>query len=341
MKRLLSLIKKHKILIVALVIVVVIGGLYYRNKKATEAAKLIKSAKVERGWLRETMILSGEIKAKQSTALNFQTSGRLAGLKVKEGDIVEKGQLVAFLDQRDLKKRLAKDLNDYKTTRWDFDQTVDNAKDTAVTTAMQRVIDKSQFALDNSVLDVELQTISIEFANLFSPIQGLVVSTGDYQPGMNISALDEIIEIVNPDSLYFEVTADQTEVTKINEQMKGVLTLDSYTDEKIPGVITHIDFSPKTNESGTVYGVELEFTNSSNQNLRYRLGMTGDVEFILKIQENALNIPSEFIKNDANGDYVNVLRNNTKEKQYITTGLETETSTEIVKGLNEGDVVYD
>ncbi|KXK09562.1 MAG: HlyD family secretion protein [Microgenomates bacterium OLB23] len=161
---------------------------------------------------------------------------------------------------------------------------------------MQRVIDKSQFALDNSVLDVELQSISLEFSNLISPIQGLVVSTGNFQPGMNITAADTIVEVVNPDSLYFEVTADQTEVTKIQKAMQGILVLDAYTEEDITGTITHIDFSPKTNESGTVYGVELEFNNSSNQNLRYRLGMTGDVEFILNSKENALSVPSEFVK---------------------------------------------
>jgi RND family efflux transporter MFP subunit len=286
-------------------------------------------------------VLSGEVKAKENTSLHFQTSGRLAGLRVNEGDVVKKGQLIAYLDQRDLKKRLAKELNDYKTTRWDYDQTVDDNKNKAVTTAMQRVIDASQFALDNSVLDVELQTISIEFANLTSPIQGLVVSKGNFQPGMNISAADTIVEIVNPDSLYFEVTADQTEVTKIHEGMQGALTLDAYVDESLTGVINHISFSPETNESGTVYGIELQFNNSSNQNLRYRLGMTGDVEFVLKEKPNVLYLPSEFIKSDEKGNFVQIMKGNKKEKAYVTIGLETESDTEIVKGLNEGDIIYD
>jgi RND family efflux transporter MFP subunit len=341
MKRLFTIFFKHKILIIVIALTLVISGFYYQNKKKADAAKLEKTAKVEKGTLKESIILSGEVKAKENTSLHFQTSGRLAGLRVNEGDVVKKGQLIAYLDQRDLKKRLAKELNDYKTTRWDYDQTVDDSKNKAVTTAMQRIIDASQFALDNSVLDVELQTISIEFANLTSPIQGLVVSKGNFQPGMNISAADTIVEIVNPDSLYFEVTADQTEVTKIHEGMQGALTLDAYVDESLTGVINHISFSPETNESGTVYGIELQFNNSSNQNLRYRLGMTGDVEFVLKEKPNVLYLPSEFIKSDEKGNFVQIMKGNKKEKAYVTIGLETESDTEIVKGLNEGDIIYD
>lgn len=341
MKWVFSFVKKHKFLVLGAIILIILGGYYYQNKKKSDAAKLEKTAKVQRGNLQETMILSGEVKAKENTILHFQTSGRLAGLKVQEGDVVKKGQLVAYLDQRDLKKRLTKELNDYKTTRWDFEEDKDNVKDKAITTAMQRTLDKSQFALDNSVLDVEIQSISLEFANLFSPIQGLVVSRGNFQPGMNITAADTIIEVVNPDSLYFQVTADQTEVTHIKEGLQGKLILDAYTDEEITSTITHISFSPETNESGTVYGVELQFNNSSNQNLRYRLGMTGDVEFVLKEKKNTLYLPSEYINNDDQGTYVNTMRSNKKEKTYVTIGLETDTATEIVKGLSEGELVYD
>ncbi len=340
MKSIVSFVIKRKFIILGLVILIVAANFYYQDKKKTDAAKLEKTTKVQRGELKETMILSGEIKAKENTILHFQTGGRLAGIKVHEGDVVNKGQLVAYLDQRDLKKRLSKELNDYKTVRLDFDTDIEG-KDQAVNAVMRRALEQSQHTLDNSVLDVEIQSISIEFANLFSPIQGLVVNTGNFQPGMNITAADSIIEVVNPDSLYFEVTADQTEVTQIKEGMVGQLALDAYNEEKISGAITHIGFSPESNESGTVYGVELQFNNSSNQSFRYRLGMTGDVEFVLKEKNSALYLPSEFVKNDDGGDYVFIMRDDKKEKFYVTKGMETETSTEIVKGLNEGDVVYD
>lgn len=67
--------------------------------------------------------------------------------------------------------------------------------------------------------------------------------------------------------------------------------------------------------------------------------MSGDATFIIHEKENALYVPSKFIKSDEKGSYVLFGKN--KEKRYIKTGLETDESIEITQGVNEGDIVYD
>lgn len=57
--------------------------------------------------------------------------------------------------------------------------------------------------------------------------------------------------------------------------------------------------------------------------------------------ERPIYLLSEFIKSDEKGNYVQIMKGNKKEKAYVTIGLETESDTEIVKGLNEGDIIYD
>ncbi|HPA35669.1 MAG TPA: biotin/lipoyl-binding protein, partial [Chitinophagales bacterium] len=61
--------------------------------------------------------------------LNSMIAGSIEKWYVKEGDLVKKGQAIASLDQRELKKRLEKELNDYMTVRWDFEQTHEDYKD--------------------------------------------------------------------------------------------------------------------------------------------------------------------------------------------------------------------
>lgn len=341
METLINKLKKRKILLIILLLISIGGFFFIQNKNKNDAKKSERSATVKKGNLQETLILSGEIQSQENTKLRFYTGGKISSIKITEGDIVRKGQLIASLDQRDLQKRLSKELNDYMTTRWDFEAEKDSLKDKAVTTVLQRALDQSQFSLNNSVLDVELQSIALEYANLFSPIQGIVTNVGNIQPGVIVSATDTIATIVNPDLLYFEVTADQSEVTKLHQNMSGKLRLDAYIDETIPASITTIGFSPKEGESSTVYSVQLAFSNKSNQDLKYRLGMTGDIEFVLAEKKETLYIPTEFIQNDNKGAFVYVMRNNKKEKKYVKIGLETDSSTEIIEGLSEGDVVYD
>src|SRR3989304_534482 len=331
--------RKKKTLIIIGIILAVSGFIFYQ--RLVNGKEEIQSTQVKRGNLEETLILSGEIKADKRAELRFQTTGQIASIKVKEGDSVQKGQLIALLDQRQLQKTLKKDLNDFLNARWDLDQQRDDYKDKALTVAMQRILDKTQFDLDNAITDVEIQQISIEYSQLFSPLDGIVTSTNNLQPGMNITAATAGFEIISPDSLYFEVTADQTEISKLQSGLTGKLLFDSYLDEEIVGTVDHVAFVPKANETGTVYAVKMSFINMSNGNLKYRVGMTGDVEFITQSKNNTLYIPFAFLQEDDKGTFVYIIKNNKKTRQTVTTGIETDEFIEILSGLSKGDMVYD
>ena len=252
--------------------------------------------------------------------------------------MITRGKIIASLDQRQLQKNLKKELNDYKTARWNFDQEIDNNKDNAITTELQRLIDKTQFTLDNSVIDVEIQNIAIEFAHIYSPISGIVINTNNLHPGMNVTAAD-YFEVVNPNTLFFQVVADQTELTKIKEGMKGELVLDAYMNKPLQGTISRISFSPKKDESGTVYAVNFAFINE-NDGFQYRLGMTGDVTFVTDTRTQSLYVPFSYVHEEKGKKYVYTSADK-KKKKTIKTGLETDTNVEITSGLQQGDVIYD
>jgi multidrug resistance efflux pump len=113
---------------------------------------------------------------------------------------------------------------------------------------------------------------------LISPIAGIITRLDQPHAGVNIP-YTAVIGVVDPQSLYFEVTADQTEVIQIAEGEKVKVTLDSFPEEVFTGRVDRIDFFPKTDEASTVYRVKIFLDNFDNSQLRYRLGMTGDVEF--------------------------------------------------------------
>jgi RND family efflux transporter MFP subunit len=337
LKATITQIKKRKKLTIA--ILVILGIIFFLNsKKSNEALKDVQAYTVKKTDIQEELVLSGEMKASEYAKLPFQTGGKLSYVGVKEGDVIGKGKLIASLDQRQLQKQLKKDLNDYKTTRWTFDQTTDDNKDVVKSTAVQRLLDKSQFSLDNTVLDVEIQSVALEYANIYSPISGVVINTNDLHAGMNVSGAD-FFEVVNPDSLYFEVVADQTELTQIKEGQVGRLVLDAYPDDAIDGTISQISFAPKEDESGTVYTVRLTF-NSSNAEMKYRLGMTGDSTFITHAKKNVAYVPFNYL-HEENGKKFVFTDKEKKTKKTVKTGIESDTKVEVTSGLKEGDIIYD
>ena len=208
---------------------------------------------VKRQDLVEMLSLSGEIDAKEKADVKFQTSGMLSWVGVKEGDFVKKYQVLASLDKRELQNSMSQLLNTYMKERWDFEQGVDDNKDwetrgmsDAVRDAVKRTLQKNQFDLNNSVLTVEAKDLAMKFSNIWTPIEGIVTSIDVPVPGTNITPAGAVFRVVNPKSLYFSATADQTEVVNLLTGTRGKIVLESYPDIEMDGVIESISLDRKS-----------------------------------------------------------------------------------------------
>lgn len=299
---------------------------------------------VKKTKLTETLTLSGEIDADEHVSLFFPTGGKLAWVGVKEGDYVKKYQGIASVDQRDLEKRLQASLNSYMITRWDFEQSkVDNKdaaiKDGDVGDKLKRIIDKAQFNLDNSVINVEIASLAKEMAYMYSPIEGIVTKVGGQYAGANIAATGTF-EIVNPQTIFFSAIADQTDIPLLSVGETAVITLDPYESEKITGVVKSIAFTPVVGDTGTTYEVKIDFT-SSNDLLKYRLGMTGDAEFVTKEKIGIIAVPASFVKTILKKKYVYILKDGKEVQTEVKVGDEGDSDIEIKNGLSEGDIIVE
>lgn len=329
-----------------ILLILVIGvGFYLYQQKTAEAKKAKDSIYIiKRQDLKETLDLSGEIQADEHVVLRFATSGRLSWVGVKVGDKVKKYQTLASLDQREVRKNLQKKLLAYAQTRNSFDQTGDDNQrvgdqpNNDVGDEMKRLLENAQYGLDSSVLDVEISNLALEYSNLFTPIEGVVTRVDSKYAGVNITPSQAEFEIINPDTLFFTFTADQTEITKLADGMKGKMTLDAFPDEVKTGSVYYISYTPKAGETGTVYEARMRI--SSENSLQYRYGMTGDVSFILSEENNVIAIPSNYVKSDKKGKYIMKMIGEKQEKTYLTVGPEIDGSYEVRKGLEEGDKIY-
>jgi len=90
----------------SLIVVAIIGGILFRQNIINKQNGDVEKAEVKRGTVKEELILSGNIKAGEHINLQFAVSGLLTWVGVTEGDTVKKGQSIASLDTRILKKTL-------------------------------------------------------------------------------------------------------------------------------------------------------------------------------------------------------------------------------------------
>ncbi|OGM30433.1 hypothetical protein A2630_01775 [Candidatus Woesebacteria bacterium RIFCSPHIGHO2_01_FULL_44_10] len=236
-----------------------------------------KTATIQKGTVEEELILTGEVSADDYASLAFASSGKLAWVGVAEGDMVKKGATLARLDAT----VAAQDVKITDATLREEAATLDRVYDTLgdkagkESFAEKETRTTAETAKDRAVFShIKAQNI-LSTTTLTSPFDGIVTYIANPFAGINVIATQPQIEVVNPETLYFDVTADQSEVLDLTVGQKVGIVLDSLPDSKLEGEISFISFAPKVGEVGTAYKVKVKFVGEIDSQ-KIRIGMTGD-----------------------------------------------------------------
>jgi RND family efflux transporter MFP subunit len=334
--------KKKIAAITAGILLLLGGGIVIRQKiAASKETSVIQTAKVVRTEFTKTVSSSGKTKAQKSVDLKFQTSGKLQWVGVKEGDHVNAYQAIAGMDQREVQKTLTKTLRDYSMERNDFDQAQQityngHTPGDALNDTMKRILQKNQWSLDKAVLDVELQSLSVEFSTLITPIAGIVTSIDTPVAGINITPAAAVFTVVDPTSIEFEANADETDIGNLSIGQKAQITLDAYPESTFSGTISYISYASQVSAGGaTVFPVRISFDSPDN----IRIGLNGDVTITSVSEPNVIVVPIEAIREDGGVKFVYKKTGTTFTKTTVLTGMQNDTDVVIKDGLAAGDLV--
>ena len=335
MKKLLAN-KKTLLTVIAGLVLIVSGVFLFRPKADLETE--YEELTVKRGNVSVSLNIDGKT-AILRRDLGFELGGKVAGVLVKEGDVVTQWQTLAYLDAREAQKNLEKALRDYSKERADFEQdrlvTYPNG---ALTTTIERILAKNQWDLEKAVLDVELETISQQQSYLVSPINGVVAKV-DIAPGETVSsqASQPIITVVDENSFVFEVYAEDIEALKIQKEMPVRISLEALPDSVFEGKVLFV--SPlatlDTNDLAT-YKVLVKFANPE---LTLLDAMAGTAEIISKEVKDVLKIENTAVKLVNRQPVVYFLKDNKLVEQKVKLGFTNGNEVEVVSGLKAGDKI--
>lgn len=327
-----------KALIVGVVLIGIAGLIYWR--RSGDAQEYIEYT-VEQQNIRETLELSGDVAAGEMAVLRLGAGGLVTYMGAKEGDTVKKWQTIASLDTRLLKKTLEQKLNLYAIQRGTFDQTADD-NDNSVPAGdaereLRRILEKNQFQLDNTVKDVEYQDLAIKLSRIYSPIEGILVSSPITVPNVQVAATDAWI-IVNPGSLEFVADLDETDIGRISPGQSVEISLDAYPGEVITTTVAAVSYAPKETTTGTVYEVKMAIPPSFMSKLR--MGLNGTAAVTLTEKENVAVVPSQAVEFRGGKTYLYVKEGEGYTEKEVDTGIESDGTIEIESGAGVGDHVY-
>lgn len=108
-----SLIKKHKKGIIAIGLIIAIGsGIILIKVKGNSTSELnsigdyVRTVNLEKGSIYDSIAVNGKIESSEVTSVTSTLSEKIKTVNVKVGDLVKKGDVIAVLDDTDIKKEI-------------------------------------------------------------------------------------------------------------------------------------------------------------------------------------------------------------------------------------------
>ncbi|MFW5708570.1 MAG: efflux RND transporter periplasmic adaptor subunit [Bacteroidota bacterium] len=284
---------------------------------------------VKTNRLVEQVNSSGTLIPEEEVDLAFETSGKLVELYFDEGTRVNKGQLLAKINDRPLKAQLLKlEAQKKLAEEREFRQRKLLSRDAI----SQESYDQIATEIQTIEADIMLLEARIAETELRAPFDGVVglryVSEGAF---VNVST--QIARLIQVNPLKIEFAIPERYSGEIQPGFPIRFSLDGFS-QSFDAMVYAVD--PKVNIRTRNIVVRARYNNPDP---RVKPGRFVSIELELSEINDALSIPTEALIPEMDGDKVFVYRSGQAESVEVQTGLRTEEQIQITSGLQPGDTL--
>ncbi len=143
--------KKFWIISGSVLLLIILASLVFSNRKPKVEYSTVFA---KEGQLLQTVSESGTVKPVKELSLNFLSSGRLKEIKVKTGDKVEEGQVLASLEDTSLQVRKAEAEAALSVAKASLSKLLAGASNTTINVSL-RSLNQAQTAVSSAKIDLE------------------------------------------------------------------------------------------------------------------------------------------------------------------------------------------
>lgn len=162
-------------------------------------------------------------------------------------------------------------------------------------------------------------------------------SGGPLAPGSIVVPGSPVYSIVNLKDMTMVAKIDETDIARMKTGLAAVVRLEAYPEEEFRGEVVHVANTATTNEAGaTAFDVTIELDPVE---FDLKMGMTGVGDIVVASKKDALVVPVAALVEKDSKKYVFKVEDGKASLAEVSTGLTTEETVEIIKGVKTGDKV--
>lgn len=350
--------------IIVSIILVVIAFLAYRyvnsllNKK--EEIKLITVSLQSSSYSSAVLNASGYVVAQRKAAVASKGTGRLVYLGVVEGDQVKKDQIIARLEDNDIRAQLEQAKANLKLAEADL-KDVENIYTRQKELVVKGLISQQEYetaearynrtlaSIDIAKAQVTAAEVALENTLIRSPFDGTVLTknadVGEIVSpfGASVNSRAAVVTMADMKSLQVEADVSESNIEKINLNQECEIVLDAYPEKSYPGFVAKI--VPTADRSKATVLVKVGFKEYDNRVLPE---MSAKVTFLspktdkVKVEEKAiLLIPFSSVIKRKGRDVVFIVKDDKAVEVSVQVGRKFGDNVEIISGLVAGESIID
>src|SRR5712691_18474 len=207
----------------------------------------------------------------------------------------------------------------------------------AATTALSSKpydLSNSQASVDNAASAVETAQNNLANAVATAPSAGVVASIASQ---VGEGAANPFLVLANTTSLVLHGTIGETDVAKVKLGLVANVAVDAVTTAgRMTGRVTSLDPVATIQSGVPVYGVDVTI---DLPNAQVKPGMTGTANVVIASKQGVLTVPNLAIRSTGGKCYLQGLKNGEAVDADAVFGIANDTTTEVVSGVAEGDLV--
>ena len=287
---------------------------------------------------------SGYVTARMQATVSSKITGKVLEVFIEEGMFVEKGQILAQLDDSSVQAELNFAKTQLKEAQRVFNRTSELRKDNL---ASQASLDAAESQVDGLKARLDISKQIVADMQIRAPFSGVVINKAA-QPGEMISPVSAgggftrtgIGTIVDMSSLEVEVDVNESYINRVQPGQPAITNLNAYPNWDISSEVIAIIPTADRNKATVKVRIGL-----LEKDARVLPDMGAKVSFlkdqIIEAPEKleGVMIPSSSLIKEGNLSYVFVIRNGLITKTKVTVGSLSSNFSRISNGIEVGDNV--
>lgn len=300
----------------------------------------------------KTRTFSGTSKTDEIVNLSFRNGGIVTFFEINLGQNVEKGQLLAKLDNVQARLNYENSISSLNSAASQMNTAKLNLNrirslyEKGSTSLSDYEAAKNSFRTaeashESAKRSVAIQRDQINYGFLYAPANG-VISSVNTEINENVSAGQNIAVLNVTGDMQISLGLPESVINNVKKDMMVDIAFPSIEGKTFKGKVTEV--SPALDSNTSTYPVRVVLVSATSE---VKSGMSANVTFDFKDKTNYKNtivVPVKSVGADANGKFVFVIEDDSDnfgiaKKQLIEIGDITSDGFEVVSGLQVGQKI--